>query len=136
MPCLRRHFSCWLSLALLVALRPPALAAETSFPFGSELILDVSPMHGSKRIPMIEIDDDGATSIDLWCSSFKAQARVGEGTISIAPQPAPPVNCSPERQDGDVALLAALEQVTNWRRSGDLIEFTGATTLRFHLMTN
>ncbi|HEY2530539.1 MAG TPA: META domain-containing protein [Xanthobacteraceae bacterium] len=136
MPRLRRRFCCWLALALLVAVRPPALAAETSFPFGSELILDASPKHGSKRIPMIEIDDDGATSIDLWCSSLKAQASVGEGTISIVPLPAPPVECSPERQDGDDALLAALEQVTNWRRSGDLVEFTGRTTLRFHLMTN
>jgi hypothetical protein len=33
-------------------------------------------------------------------------------------------------------LLAALAQVTSWRRHGDVIEFIGATTLRFRLMTN
>ena len=42
----------------------------------------------------------------------------------------------PERQSGDEDLLAALAQVTNWRRSGDVIELQGATTLRFRLMTN
>jgi hypothetical protein len=33
-------------------------------------------------------------------------------------------------------LLAALAQVTSWRRHGDVIEFIGATKLRFRLMTN
>ena len=47
-----------------------------------------------------------------------------------------PAQCAPERQSGDENLLAALAQVTNWRRSGDVIELRGATTLRFRLMTN
>jgi hypothetical protein len=32
--------------------------------------------------------------------------------------------------------LAVLAQVTNWRRTGELIELLGATPLRFRLMTN
>jgi hypothetical protein len=32
--------------------------------------------------------------------------------------------------------LAALAQMTNWRRRGDVIELRGATTLRFRLLTN
>jgi hypothetical protein len=32
--------------------------------------------------------------------------------------------------------LAALMQVTNWRRNGELIELLGTTALRFRLMTN
>jgi hypothetical protein len=120
----------------LVWIAAPTLASESVFPFGSELILEASPMHGSKRIPMIEIDDNGSASIDLWCSSLQAEATVGDGTISIVPQPVTPAQCSQERQDGDDELLASLAQVTNWRRKGDLIEFSGATTLRFRLMTN
>ena len=33
-------------------------------------------------------------------------------------------------------LLAALAQVTNWKRDGNVIELRGAATLRFRLMTN
>jgi hypothetical protein len=32
--------------------------------------------------------------------------------------------------------LAALTQVTSWRRRGDVIELLGATKLRFRLLTN
>jgi hypothetical protein len=47
-----------------------------------------------------------------------------------------PTQCPADRQSGDESLLAALAQVTNWRRTGDVIELRGATTLRFRLMTN
>jgi hypothetical protein len=46
------------------------------------------------------------------------------------------VQCAPDRQSGDENLLAALAQMTNWKRYGDVIELRGATTLRFRLMTN
>jgi hypothetical protein len=114
----------------------PAVASETSFPFDREMILESTPLPGSKRIPIIEIDANGAASIDLWCASMRGQASVGEGTISIVPGPAQPVSCTPDRQSGDDNLLAALAQTTNWRRIGDVVEFRGATTLRFRLMSN
>jgi META domain len=133
--------ACWLAWSVLAgavfAGTAPAVASEKSFPFGSELILDASPMRGSKRIPMIEIEEGGAASIDLWCASLQAQADVGDdGSISIVPSPANPAQCTPERQSGDDNLLAALAQVTGWRRRGDVIEFSGSTPLRFRLMTN
>ncbi len=104
-------------------------------------------MPGSKRIPMLEIEDDGTTSIDLWCTSLHAQATVTDDTIAIVPgqpaglipgQPAgdTPAPCDPDRQASDATLLAALAQVTAWRRSGDLVELSGPTTLRYRLMTN
>ena len=125
---------------LVIAASPaqicPAHASGT-FPFGSELVLDAAPMHGTKRMPMLEIDDNGVTSIDLWCTSVQAQATVGtDGTITIVPGQAAPAQCTPERQTGDDSLLAALTQATNWRRNGDLIELSGSSTLRFRLMTN
>ncbi|MFY9838694.1 MAG: META domain-containing protein [Xanthobacteraceae bacterium] len=111
--------------------------SESSFPFGSELVLDQAPMHGSKRIPMIEIEEDGATSIDLWCASAKAQAAVGDSSITIVPGDLQAsAQCEPDRQARDATLLAELAQVTNWRRSGEVVELLGATPLRFRLMTN
>ncbi|MGB7178551.1 MAG: META domain-containing protein, partial [Xanthobacteraceae bacterium] len=110
--------------------------ASEPFPFGSELMLDAAPMHGSKRVPMIEIEDDGTASIDLWCASLKAQATVNNAAITIVPGDPPPAQCDPDRQARDAELLATLTQVTGWRRSGEVVELIGATPLRFHLMTN
>lgn len=116
----------------------PRLAAHASepFPFGSELMLDAAPMHGSRRVPMLEIEDDGTASIDLWCASLKAQATVGDSAITIVPGAAAPAQCDPDREARDADLLTALTQVTGWHRSGEVIELTGATPLRFRLMTN
>src|SRR3974390_3824156 len=57
----------------------PAQASEP-FPFGSELMLDAAPMRGSKRVPMIQIEDSGSASIHLWWSSPKAPGTGGDGT--------------------------------------------------------
>jgi META domain len=139
----RRRFACCLAvlvasaacgLALHFAPRPAR--AGDLFPFGSDLMLDVAPMHGSKRVPMLDIEEDGTASIDLWCASLHAQATVGDGSIAIVAGPPLPAQCEPDQQARDTDLLAALGQVTSWRRSGDAIELVGPTTLRFRLMTN
>jgi len=126
---------CWLVWLAISTFVGPAIASE-EFPFDRELMLDAAPMRGSKRIPILEIAGNGVASIQLWCTSVRAQANVGADSISIIAGPAPPAQCAPERQAGDENLLAALAQVTNWRRRGDVIELLGATTLRFRLMTN
>src|SRR5580692_12773844 len=120
MLCLCRRFACWLAMILISAAPWPAAAGE-SFPFGSELMLDAAPIHGSKRIPMLQIEDDGTASIDLWCASVHASATVGDNSITIVAEPAEPAQCTSERQSGDETLLAALSQVTNWRRDGDVV---------------
>ena len=136
-----------LAIILISAALWPAAAGE-GFPFGSELMLDAAPMHGSKRIPMIEIEDNGTASIDLWCTTLHAQATIVEDSITIVPgQPASLIpgqpadndtqaQCDPDRQAGDATLLSELAQVTKWRRNGDLVELSGGATLRFRLMTN
>jgi heat shock protein HslJ len=103
----------------------PAPASEP-FPFGAALMLDAAPMRGSKRIPIIEIQENGTASIDLWCARARAQATVGDNSITIAPGDLQSPQCDPERQSRDEKLLAALAQVTNWRRNGDLIDLLGA----------
>ncbi len=146
MLCPHRRCVCWLVWAALASSILPAAdaAGESSFPFGSELMLDAAPIPGSKRVPMIEIEENGTASIDLWCASVQAAATVGDDTIAIVSGEIAtvsgeiePAQCTPERQSRDADLLAALSQATGWRRDGDVIEFFfGATTLRFLLMTN
>jgi hypothetical protein len=87
-------------------------------------------------IPMLEIAENGAASIDLWCASARAQAVVADNSISISPGDLQNAQCEPDRQSRDAELLAALAQVTNWRRNGEVVELLGATPLRFRLMTN
>jgi heat shock protein HslJ len=135
MHCLRRRLACCL-FPVFMCFLGTALANDRMFPFDRELMLDAAPMRGSKRLPTLEIDKNGAASIDLWCARLRGQASVGENTISIVPGPFEPTQCAPDRQSGDEKLLAALVQMTNWRRQGDVVELSGATTLRFHLPTN
>src|SRR5208282_4900251 len=133
---LRRRFAGYLVCALVSTSIWPGMASERAFPFDRELMLDTAPMPGSKRVPIIEIAENGAASIDLWCARARGQASIGGDSITIVAALIEPAQCAPERQNGDENLLAALAQVTNWRRSGDVIELRGATTLRFRLMTN
>ncbi|MGD0023451.1 MAG: META domain-containing protein [Xanthobacteraceae bacterium] len=136
MLCLRRRAFRWLVMMVFASPLWPAHAGEHAFPFGSELMLDAAPMRGSKRVPMLQIDENGAASIDLWCASARADAKVGDDSITIVPGQIEAAQCTAERLSSDQDLLAALSQVTGWRRHGDVIEFLGATTLRFRLMTN
>jgi len=133
---LRRRFAGYLVYALLANAIWPAIASERGFPFDRELMLEAAPLPGSKRVPILEIAENGAASIDLWCARVQAQATVGGDTITIMPIKGDRAQCAAEHQSIDETLLAALMQVTNWRRSGDVIELFGATTLRFRLLTN
>ena len=132
----RRHLACCLCTAVITTLASPAFAGEQAFPFARELMLDVAPMRGSKRVPIIEIAENGAAVIQLWCASTRGQVSVDRDSITVVADQIPPTQCEPERQARDDSLLAALAQVTNWRRQGDVIELVGATKLRFRLMTN
>ena len=132
---LRPRFAFCIVCAVVAGSLWPVIASEV-FPFDRELMLDVAPMRGSKRVPIIEIGQNGAATIDLWCASLRGKATVGADSITIVPEPAGAAQCAPEWQSGDENLLAALAQVTSWRRQGNVIELIGAQTLRFRLMTN
>jgi hypothetical protein len=60
------------------------------FPFGRELILDAAPMRGSKRVPILEIGENGAASINLWCASARGQANIDADSITIVTEPVEP----------------------------------------------
>jgi heat shock protein HslJ len=136
MSSLRRRAAGLLACLLVAGPTVPAAASDAAFPFGSELLLDAVPPPGTKRVPAIEIDQDGVTTFNLWCARVSGSSTVADDAITINPTKTLSAQCTPDRLTQDAALLAALSQVTNWRRHGDVIDFLGATTLRFRLMTN
>jgi heat shock protein HslJ len=113
-----------------------AIAAQPEFPFGRELLLDAPPMKGSKRVPSLDIAENGLADIELWCSSVKGQLVVAGDTITILTGAKTERSCTPERARGDDDVLAGLTEVTNWRREGEFLVLTGARTMRFRLQTN
>ena len=136
---LRRLTTCWLVVVVLASIplaATAATAAETAFPFGRELLFDGKPMRGTKHLPSLSIEQDGTAAIDLWCGSLHGRADVGNGTIAITPGERDNAQCTADRIAGDDDLLDMLVHMTNWRRRGDSVEFSGLATLRFRLMTN
>ena len=113
----------------------PALA-DSGFPFGFEMTLDVTPQPGSKRIPNIEIGDAGETILELWCKAGKGQFSVAGNTVIFVPGPLEDRGCPPARAQADDDLVAALSEAATWTRQGDLVSFIGTRTLRFRLNTN
>lgn len=124
-----------LAMATAAALSGTAFA-QGGFPFDSELILDTAPMRGSKRIPNMEIASNGAMALEMWCNRIDGQLVVAADTITVLTGPATNRQCPPERVRGDADLLTALQQVTNWRRDGNIVVLIGPRTLRFRLPTN
>ena len=113
-----------------------SLAADRTFPFDSELLLDAKPMKGSKRVPVMTIGPNGEAVIDLWCSSFQGQIVVVESTITVMVGAKTEQSCDAARERGDDDLLTALQQATSWSKDGDVLTLRGAKTLRFRPATN
>jgi META domain len=111
------------------------LRAE-DFPFGMELTLDAPPMHGSKRVPRIEIGDNGEVQFQLWCKSATGQFSVAADSVVFIQGEVRENGCPPDRAAADDSLLAALAGATGWKRQGDQLILTGSRPLRFMLLTN
>jgi heat shock protein HslJ len=128
----------WLRLtACVLACGVAAMShAQQSFPFDSELLLDVRPMPGSKRIPNMDVAANGAIALEMWCNRVEGQVIVAGDTITVLTGQPTNRPCPPERARGDEDLLAALLEVTNWRRQGSTVLLIGPRTLRFRMPTN
>jgi heat shock protein HslJ len=126
----------WLVMALCVAFAPVGAVAQEPFPFGRELIMDADPIRGSRRVPNMEIDARGAVDMEMWCNRLRAQVVVAGDTLTVLTGPTTERACSPAQQKADADLMAALQQVTGWRREGPSLTLTGAQTLRFRVPTN
>jgi len=123
-------------LAVFASVSSIQARAEESFPFGMEMTLDALPKPGSKRVPDLDIGDHGEVVLELWCKGGKGQFSVAGNTVIFVPGPIEDRACPPARAQADDELIAALSEVTTWRRQGDLVAFIGSKTLRFRLNTN
>jgi hypothetical protein len=110
--------------------------ADDVFPFGFEMSLDAAPQPGSKRIPTLEIGDNGEATLELWCKGGTGQFSVAGTTVIFVPGQLQDRNCSPARAQADDELVAALSEAATWKRRGDLVMFMGAKPLRFRINTN
>ena len=113
----------------------PALA-DDGFPFGSEMTLDADRQPGSKRIPDLEIGDNGEVILELWCKGGKGQFSVAGNTVVFVAGAMENRTCPPDRAQQDDELIAALTEAGSWKRQGDFVSFVGAKTLRFRINTN
>ena len=113
-----------------------AIAADHDFPYDGVLQLEARPMKGSKRVPILQIESNGAAAFDLWCNKVAAQLVVVDDTITILLGARTEKQCEPDRMQADADLIAALQQVAYWRRDGDLLVLQGERSLRFHLSSN
>jgi META domain len=124
------------ALILLGSASAISARAEDGFPFGMEMTLDALPQPGSKRIPDLDIGDNGEVVLELWCKGGKGQFSVAGNTVVFAPGPMQDRPCPPARAQADDELIAALSDATTWQRRGDSVAFIGSRTLRFRLNTN
>ena len=131
---------CWKRLAglagAIVMSAAIAQAQQNQFPFDGELILDVAPMRGSKRIPNMDVAANGAIALEMWCNRAEGQILVAGNSITVTFTSGTPRDCPPERVAADRELLTALAEVTTWRRNGGTLVLIGPRTLQFRIPTN
>src|ERR1700754_4901626 len=123
-------------VVLTTALAATSSRADNGFPFGLEITLEAAPQPGSKRIPSLDIGDNGEVILSLWCKSGKGQFSVANDTVIFVPGPLDDRSCTPANAQADDALVGALSEAATWKRQGDFVSFVGARTLRFRLNTN
>lgn len=129
--------ACGVALILLATIAMVREArAETDFPFGMEMTLDALPQQGSKRVPNLDIGDNGEVVLELWCKGGKGQFSVAGDTVIFVAGPMEDRSCPSDKAQADDDLVAALTEVTTWRRQGDAVSFIGTRTLKFHINSN
>jgi len=119
----------------LVSNNSPAWA-DDGFPFGMEMTLDAARQPGSKRVPDLDIGENGEVVLELWCKGGTGQFSVAGNTVIFVLGPMEDRACPATRAQLDDELIAALSEATAWKRQGDLVSFIGPRTLNFRLNTN
>ncbi len=123
-------------LLVATALNFTSARADDGFPFEMQMQLDVNRMPGSKRIPNLDIGEAGEVVLELWCKGGKGQFSVAGNTVIFVAGAMENRSCPPDRAQADDELIAALTDVSTWKRQDDLVLFIGAKTLRFRINTN
>jgi hypothetical protein len=132
----RRRVLVLMPIVLAGVLATRAARAQEEFPFGFEMTLETRPQPGTKRMPTLEIGDNGEATLDLWCKSGKGQFSVAGNTVVFVPGPMEDRGCTPDRAAIDDDVLATLGEAGTWKRQGDMVSFTGTRSVRFRINTN
>lgn len=122
--------------AVAVLLMSGVARAEDGFPFGTEMTLEAVPQPGSKRIPNLEIGDNGEVVLELWCKGSKGQFSVAGNTVIFVPGQIQDRSCPQAKAQADDELVAALSSVETWKRQGDVLTLVGPKPLRFRTNGN
>ena len=110
--------------------------AAEEFPFGMEMTLDAARLPGSKRVPDLDIGENGEVVLELWCKGGKGQFSVAGNTVIFVAGQIEDRGCPANKAQLDDELVAALGEATTWNRQGDYVSFIGSKTLRFRINTN
>jgi hypothetical protein len=124
------------AIALAGVLGTSAARAQEEFPFGFEMTLETRPQPGTKRMPTLEIGDNGEAVLELWCKSGKGQFSVAGNTVIFMAGPMQDQGCTADRAAVDDDVVAALSEAGTWKRQGDVVTFTGTKSVRFRINTN
>ena len=111
-------------------------SAEEEFPFGMAMTLEAAPQPGSKRVPNLEIGDNGEAVLELWCKGGKGQFSVAGNAVIFVAGLLEDRACPPAKAQADDDLVAALSEAGTWKRQDDFVSFIGTKILRFRLDTN
>ncbi len=115
----------------------PSLAQQKEFPFDGELILDVRPMPGSKRIPNMDIDAKGGIAVEMWCNRVDGQVVVAGDTITVMTGQPTERPCTPERAQRRRGTDRGAERGDQLETPGRFRDPSiGPKTLRFRVPTN
>ena len=85
-----------------------------------EMTLDALPQRGSKRVPDLDIGDNGEVILELWCKGGKGQFSVAGNTIIFVAGQMEDRPCPADKAQADDDLIAALTDATTWKRQGDV----------------
>ena len=96
----------------------PHGAADDEFPFGLEMTLDAAPQPGSKRLPTLEIGDNGEVRLELWCKGGRGQFSIAGNTVIFVAGPLEDRTCPPDAAQADDALVAALSEADHLEAAG------------------
>jgi heat shock protein HslJ len=132
----RRRLRTLALAALVIAGLAPAAEAQRGFPYDDELMLDARPMRGSKRVPSLLVKQSGEAIIEAWCNTVTTQFVIAADTITMSGGQRTEQQCTPERMKADDDLIAALVEITTWRRDGSVLTLRGPKALRFRSATH
>lgn len=126
-------------MLMMVIGGPTSVRAASEFPFDRVLLLDVAPMKPLKRVPILNVAENGVATIELWCRTANARVQITGNEIRIdvaplsesLPQYMSSGQCSDDRVQADNEVLEAVTQATEWRARGDGIELVGPKPMRF-----